>query len=177
MYSYGNYYTWAAAIADTAYHNTNNQPITSASICPSGWHIPTGGSAYASGSTSGINVTGDVSTFLEFYNLGYELMDKVMTAYEDTPNNGWSSYRSATNTIGDTGARAFRRFPNNFLYSGKVEDSGIVNRGSNGYYWTSTSSNIYDSYYLSLSSSSANTGAGVESNHCGRTLRCVAGNS
>ena len=38
MYSYGNYYTWHAAIADTAYHS-DFQSITT-SICPAGWMLP-----------------------------------------------------------------------------------------------------------------------------------------
>lgn len=44
-YSYGNYYTWAAAIADTGYYNTDGQSVTTTSICPTGWHLPTGGSS------------------------------------------------------------------------------------------------------------------------------------
>ena len=92
MYSYGNYYTWHAAIADLTYNGTNNQSTTGTSLCPAGWHLPTGGMAYASGSTSGVNVTGDTSTFREFYNLGYKTMDEVKTAYEDKPNDGLSNY-------------------------------------------------------------------------------------
>ncbi len=38
-YSYGNYYTFAAAIADTTDYTTDID-ITSTSICPSGWHLP-----------------------------------------------------------------------------------------------------------------------------------------
>ena len=40
-YSVGNYYTWAAAIADTTHYSSGNHDATS--ICPVGWHIPTGG--------------------------------------------------------------------------------------------------------------------------------------
>ena len=40
MYSYGNYYTWAAAIADTTDYSSGNHNSTS--ICPTGWRIPTG---------------------------------------------------------------------------------------------------------------------------------------
>ena len=39
-YSYGNYYTWTAAIADTGYYVDVNHNTTS--ICPKGWRIPTG---------------------------------------------------------------------------------------------------------------------------------------
>ena len=40
MYSYGNYYTWAAAIADTSDYSSDDHNTTS--ICPTGWRIPTG---------------------------------------------------------------------------------------------------------------------------------------
>ena len=40
-YSYGNYYTWSAAIADTGYYTSGDRNTTS--ICPKGWRIPTGG--------------------------------------------------------------------------------------------------------------------------------------
>ncbi len=39
-YSYGNYYTWHAVIADTTYYADGDYNTTS--ICPTGWHIPTG---------------------------------------------------------------------------------------------------------------------------------------
>ena len=42
-YSVGNYYTWAAAIADTTHYSSGDHNTTS--ICPTGWHIPTGGSS------------------------------------------------------------------------------------------------------------------------------------
>ena len=38
VYSYGNYYTWAAAIA-----STNGEGSAGTSICPYGWHIASGG--------------------------------------------------------------------------------------------------------------------------------------
>ena len=39
-YSYGNYYTWHAAIADTTHYSSGDHNTTS--ICPAGWRIPTG---------------------------------------------------------------------------------------------------------------------------------------
>ncbi|MBR3131268.1 hypothetical protein IKG31_01705 [Candidatus Saccharibacteria bacterium] len=45
VYGYGNYYTWSAAVADTTAYSTYNQSVTSTSLCPSGWHLPTGGTA------------------------------------------------------------------------------------------------------------------------------------
>ena len=40
MYSYGNYYTWHAAIADTTYYYSGDHGTTS--ICPAGWRLPQG---------------------------------------------------------------------------------------------------------------------------------------
>ena len=40
-YSYGNYYSWPAAIADTTFYDTDGTTtITSTSICSSGWRLP-----------------------------------------------------------------------------------------------------------------------------------------
>lgn len=51
LYSYGSYYTWAAAIADTTNYETGNSHMVSyTSICPSGWHLPTGSTHNTSGS-------------------------------------------------------------------------------------------------------------------------------
>ena len=44
-YSYGNYYTWAAVIADTTHYYGGNHNTTS--ICPKGWSIPQGNNTSA----------------------------------------------------------------------------------------------------------------------------------
>ena len=44
-YSYGNYYTWAAVIADTTYYTSEDHNTTS--ICPKGWSIPQGNNTNA----------------------------------------------------------------------------------------------------------------------------------
>ncbi|MDO4747300.1 MAG: hypothetical protein Q4A70_03105 [Candidatus Saccharibacteria bacterium] len=176
MYSYGNYYTWAAAIADTTYYNTNNSSVTNTSLCPAGWHLPTGGMAYASGNTSGVNVTGDTSTFREFYNLGYDIMGSITTAYEDTPNSGYANYSSnTTNSNGDTATKAFRKFPNNFLYSGVFYTSSASIRGSSGGYWSSTAVDYDYSYLLRLFSSGVYPGTSNSEKSSGYSIRCVSG--
>ena len=174
MYSYGNYYTWHAAIADLTYNGTNNSSVTNTSLCPSGWHLPTGGLAYASGNTGGVNVTGDASTFREFYNLGYKTMDEVKTAYEDTPNSGYAYYSSnTTNTAGNNATKAFRSFPNNFLYSGYFNSSSASSRGSYGDYWSSTASNYYVSYTLCLNTSNVYPGTYGNNKGNGSSIRCT----
>lgn len=60
MYSFGNYYTWAAAVADTSSNSDYTSKATS--ICPKGWRIPTGG---ANGEFYNLNLNanlGDTNT-------------------------------------------------------------------------------------------------------------------
>ena len=175
-YSYGNYYTWAAAIADLNNYTSNNASVTNTSICPNGWHLPTGGMAYASGNTSGVNVTGDPTTFREFYNLGYKTMGEVKTAYEDKPNSGKAYYSSnTTNSAGKTATAAFRSFPNNFLYSGNVVSGSVYNRGISGFYWSSTAYSDNVAYSLRLDSSNVYLGTDSSNKYLGRTIRCLMG--
>ena len=175
MYSYGNYYTWHAAIADLTYNGTNNSSVTNTSLCPSGWHLPTGGGAYASDDTTGVNITGNISTYREFYNLGYKIMDEVTTAYEDTPNDHKSYYSSNTvNTVGDSADKAFRKYPNNFVYSGSVYGgSSVAYRGSYGYYWSSTAQSFGYAYFLYLYSSHVSPGTSTTFKTYGRSIRCL----
>ena len=42
IYSYGNYYTWAAAIADTTSYSSSDTVVNDTSICPKGWRLPKG---------------------------------------------------------------------------------------------------------------------------------------
>ena len=180
IYSYGNYYTWHAAIADTTAYTTNNQSVTSTSICPLGWHLPTGGQAYASGNASGVNVTGNSTTFREFYNLGYAIMDSIITAYEDTQNSGNSYYSSnTTNVKGNTASEAFRSYPNNFIYAGVIYvNSSINERGSNGSYWSSTTRSSALPYRLELEADYVYPGtSGRYSKNYGRSIRCLISGS
>ena len=131
-YSYGNYYTWHAVIADTTHYTSGNHNTTS--ICPTGWHIPTG-------DTSG-----------EYYVLNTKA------------NSG------ATNT--STGLRAY---PTNFLYSGNIFRTAASERGSYGYYWSSTAENAYNSYQLYLYSRNVGGGTSSSAKYLGRCARCVAG--
>ena len=175
IYSYGNYYNWYSATAGRGTYNfkTNNNSVTG-DLCPAGWHLPTGGMAYASGSTSGINVTGNTSTFREFYKLSYKIMDEIKTAYEDTPNSGYSYYSTnTTNAAGKTAQQAFRSFPNNYLYSGFVGGDIWNNRGVQGLYWSSTTNSAGYAYRL-LNSSLLVPSTGFNLKFNGGMVRCVA---
>ena len=71
-YSYGNYYTWAAAIADTTYYTTMDQSVTNTSICPKGWSLPLGNERNVSGS---------------FYYLSHQVGQDRSKGWRAFPNN------------------------------------------------------------------------------------------
>ena len=139
-YSYGNYYTWAAAIADTTHYYTNNQSVTNTSICPTGWRLPLGKTTTS----------------------GFGKLDADMggTGTEQ-------STREASNR--------WRKYPNNFLYSGGFGTSSAGNRGSNGYYWSSTASSSSYSYSLRLDSSYVYPGTNNRNKYYGQSFRCTVG--
>ena len=103
-------------------------------------------------------------------------MDNVVP---DQDNNGYSYYSSTpTNNAGDTATKAFRKYPNNFLYSGYFNGSSADYRGSRGNYWSSTAVGGYsNSYHLSLNSSNSNVfpGPGSYNKYRGLAIRCTLG--
>ena len=146
IYSYGNYYTWAAAIADTTAHSSSTDVINT-SICPAGWHLPYGGSGTG---TNGGNTSGG------FYNLNYKI------------NNN-------SNVTNATAGRNLRAYPNNFVYSGLFSGSSAYNRGSYGHYWSSTAVNSGDAYSLNFGSGYVYPGTISISKYSGLSVRCVLG--
>ena len=153
-YLYGNYYTWNAAIADTTYYNTK-QSITSTSLCPAGWRLPKGGD-----SSNAINS--------DFWILGTSIMGFA-------PSNNTNYQSTETNTAGDTASKAFRKYPNNFIFS-SLYGYGSSSKGNDGSYWSSTSrDNYYDSYLLSLYSSSVYPGTNDDYRFYGGAIRCIIG--
>ena len=124
LYSFGNYYTWAAAMANTNYYASPSASETAnTSICPSGWHLP---------SSKG--------TAKEFDTLS-----------KDYGGSGGSQDDSDG---GDIMSNRFRSFPNNFIYSGYFYNSAADLRGSSGRYWSRSAYSDTSSYTLRLSSSS-----------------------
>lgn len=146
IYSYGNYYTWAATIADTTYYGDNNGHATVAtSICPKGWHLPYGNNGSSSpniGNTSG-----------GFYYLGMQ--------FSATDSNA-------------TNSKKWRSFPNNLLYSGNGNQNNIKNRGTIGSYWSSSAISGDQTYILILESTKVSPGTINSYKQLGRAVRCVA---
>ena len=158
-YGYGNYYTWAAAMANTTYYSgptaTDSDGKTSetvnTSICPKGWRLPYGRS------------TGNGITSKGFSNLS------------DSMGGNNTTMNSSTTPTGEVMSNRLRQFPNNFVYSGYFFTSSAYTRGSYGYYWSSTAYGNYNSYNLYLYSSNVVPGTGGYDKYYGRSIRCVAG--
>ena len=155
-YSYGNYYTWASAIADTTNYTSGDHNTTS--ICPASWHLPKGG-----------NKSNEANN--EFWSLiviginggtnpaNYE--SNIQPYYTDTPE-------------GSDASNKLRAYPNNFVYSGYVVGGSVNGRGSHGYYWSSTASSSYLAYYLLFYNSYVSPGTHDSYKYLGWTIRCVA---
>ena len=156
-YSYGNYYTWPAAIADTSYYNTNNQSVTNTSLCPTGWHLPLGGDK-------------NNTTNSDFWKLS---VATIGAEPANTTSNTYPSYTNNSNTEGTDASKALRAYPNNFVYSGDFSGPSAINRGSFGDYWSSTVSDNSNSYYLNLGSTNVRPGTLNGNKYYGRTVRCV----
>ena len=75
---------------------------------------------------------------------------------------------------GAAGSNNWRSFPNNFVYSGDWYGSSASDRGSNGYYWSSTASITVLAYYLYFGSGSVDPAGGYGNKYVGFSVRCVA---
>jgi uncharacterized protein (TIGR02145 family) len=158
MYSYGNYYTWHAAIADLTYNGTNNKSTTGTSLCPTGWHLPKGG---------------DKSN---------EANNELWSLVVDGINGGTKPanydsetrpYYTGTPEASDV-SNKLRAYPNNFLYSGDWGGSVAVGRGAGGSYWSRTANNSSYAYELSFGSGYVSPGTVVNLTGNGNTVRCLA---
>ena len=158
LYSYGNYYTWAAAIADTTYYSINNQSITNTSLCPVGWRLPQGGDK------TRIESNDDN----DFWNLTVDALNGGVKPANYSDNtapfyNGVSEASPVANKL--------KSYPNNYVYSGYFNGSSAGDRGTYAYYWSST---VGAAHNLYLSRLLLYPGTGSHSNFVGRSVRCVA---
>ena len=155
MYSYGNYYTWAAAIADTTNYSTNNQSITNTSICPTGWHLPKGGNNQ---NTANNEFLAFSEALIGAKPANYDL--QTYPYYTGTPE-------------GTDASNALRAYPNNFVYSGFVSSGSVVDRGSYGNCWSSTARSDYNAYLMYFNSSNVNPGTSTGYKYNGWSIRCL----
>ena len=154
MYSYGNYYTWHAAIADLTHDGTNNSSVANTSLCPSGWHLPKGGDSQNTANN-------------EFLTFSEALIGAKPANYNS------QTYPYYTGTEGTDASNKLRAYPNNFLYSGVFDNSSANGRGSYGYYWSSTAHDNYTSYRLLLDSSYVYPSTDYSNKHYGLSIRCT----
>ena len=158
-YSYGNYYTWAAAIADTNEHIVDNQGIVTTSICPSAWHLPSGGDkANENQNNFWTLVVGGINNGILPLN------------YDEEERPYYSGVTEGRNV-----SAVLRSHPNNFLLSGSYDAGSLTERGVFGRYWSSTSINETDSYCLRLRNDDVRPGNLRNKKTYGFNVRCVTG--
>ena len=152
IYSYGNYYSWPAAMANTSYYNSptaqdedgKTSETVNTSLCPSGWKLPYGRDT-GNGATAG----------------GFSYLDSAL---------------GGTGTTSSPTEAKWRSYPNNFLYTG-LFTSKVSHRGTSSFYWSSTAYSYNDSYYLSLNSIGDEVRPGTEAYYyksTGLSIRCIA---
>ncbi len=146
VYSYGNYYTWNAAMANTTSYGSATGPSGSegagTSLCPSGWALPTIG-----------EITKDYSVLSQ--------------TYGGTGNN-----QSGASEFGDTVSNRLRVFPNNFLYSGNYDNSAGTNRGMSGDYWSQSAVNYVHAHQFSLTPTTISL-TDYSATYYGYSIRCL----
>ena len=159
-YSYGNYYNWPAAMANTTsyyYKNTIDadgytSETVDTSLCPAGWRLPYG-DAIGNGATPG----------------GFSYLDICM--------GGAGTGESVNSVTGDSMSFYWRHFPNNMVISGMFfTNSPAMNKNIYGYYWTSTASDISNSEYamrVFMNSSRIYPGTDYFDKASGDAIRCV----
>ncbi len=152
IYDYGNYYTWAAAKANTkVLSNTSASAAEYTSICPKGWHLPIG--------------TGSGE---------FGILSNSLGGYKNA-NNVAQAMNASTTPTGNDVSRILRSYPNNFIYSGSISGSGYAGRGVNGYYWTSSAAdNETAAYYFRVSDTYVYPGNYNNPRYLGLSARCVS---
>ena len=171
MYSYGNYYSWPAALANTIRYtgptatdaDGKTSETVNTSLCPRGWKLPRGG-----------NKTREATN--DFWALAVVgINNGTNPANYDSDNN---PYYDGT-PEGSNMSNKLRAYPNNFLYSGyyytwpSSGESRTSDRGIRSVYWASTTSGSFNSYTLNMYSSRLYPGTNTSIKNTGATIRCM----
>lgn len=158
-YGHGNYYNWAAAMANTTHYgnptaagsDNKTSETVNTSICPKGWQLPYG------------RDTGNGAVSKGFSNLSVS-MGGLNTAMN-----------SSTTPTGTMMSNRLRQFPNNFTNSGGYFGTSPSSRGNYGSYWTSVARNNNNAYTLYLINFNVTPGGYDNGKYFGLSVRCVAG--
>lgn len=156
VYGYGNYYNFAATVADyTGY--TGTDVTLSTSICPKGWRLPKNTSLDSAGS--------------DYWNLivtslgGGVLPDNMSTSSE--PDYRAATQRELLDMI--------RKYPNNFIMAGYANGTSINGRGSNAQYASATSGSSTSTHVLFFNSSLTRPRSNKSNKTLGGSVRCLTG--
>ena len=155
VYSYGNYYNWAAAKANTSkLDNENNSNNANTSLCPAGWKLPTG---------KGDGDYGKLSNSLGGYKNAYNVAQPMS---------------SSTTPTGAEMSNTFRSYPNNFVYAALIDvDTGNpeFERGAYGQYLTATARNSSEVYHFVINNTNTNPGTwNLGKKYDAGSVRCMA---
>ena len=162
IYSYGNYYTWSAAMANTeSLTSYSASEAANTSLCPTGWRLPTGGNK--------ARIEADDNN--EFWNL---IVDELNGG--TNPANYSSSTAPYYNGSAEAGPvdKLIRSYPNNFLRSGDVNGGSVNSRGSYSSYWSSSADSTNYAYSLFFYSAYVGPGTGSYVKYVGSSVRCVS---
>ena len=149
----GNYYNWTAAIASNDSTAISSRYATASnSICPKGWHLPTGPDG-----TNGSE-----------YQL---LLQAAHIANSDTSDPGTGSHINIGFT--DGGLNKIESSPYSFARTGAVADTTLYNFTGSGNYWSGSAVSSGSVFYLDYYSGALNPA--LQYNRInGRSLRCPA---
>lgn len=153
IYSLGNYYTWAAAIADTVpYENIDH---TAMSICPKNWQLPLGKTSTGDIDQGALDTTNRAP--------GFSYLDRKLGG-------------TGTNQISAAASLRWRKYPNNFVYSGVISSGETIGaRGGWGIYASATSDNDSSSTILLAADSIIPDTRSVK--YYGYSIRCIYSNN
>ena len=158
IYIYGNYYTWAAAVADVSQYGTKGQSVANASLCPAGWRLPKGGDKESESDN-------------DFWTLIVtNINNGIKPANYD---NAANPYYEGTSEAGPIAA-SLLAYPNNLLYSGYFRGSSVTSTGSFGQYWTSTVSSNIASFDLYFNVGRISPGTTSWDKYQGGSIGCIA---
>ena len=146
-YGYGNYYNWYSATAGYGTHSRITGEPTAGDLCPADWKLPYGGIG-----TSGTYIGGTKG--------GFSYLDKQMGGTGEAQFTSESSNR-------------WRKFPNNFNYSGYWSYDLAGFRGNYGSYWSSSALDSFNASYLTFNSTFISPGVVNSYKYNGNSIRCV----
>jgi len=151
------YYSWLAAVAGNQTSVSSDGGKAPYSVCPKGWKLP-------SATTDGVSRDSNGYTGGDFYKMILAVTGQSSLA------NGY--YENSSTFYSNAGPGTTP----NFLLAGDYYISQLVNGGSYGGYWSSSSSSSTSAYALGFSSGSVYS-ADNHSRRNGFPVRCVLSES